>query len=319
MKKKLLPLLLAFILLASTACGGGSNGAADSAASMPEPSAPQEAPAGGEYGWADANDAPMGPEGAIVTDEAATRANTKVILTAEMDLETKEFDQASQALEAAVEDLDGWFESRSINQGGSYRRLSCVVRVPAEHFNAFLERAGQAAHVVSKSDYSEDVSEAYYDSEARLTTQRTKLERLQTLLAQAASMEDIISLESAISDTELQIEYLTGSLRKYDSLINYSTVTLYLREVYRLSSDEEIPVTFGQRLSTALSTGLERGIDNLEDFVIGLARNWMNLVFLAAVITCAALLLRWNQRRRRAKNPPPPPPAPPKDKPKDKE
>ena len=315
MKKKLLPLLLALLLLTLSACGGGSNGAANSAASTTEPSAPQEVPAGGEYGWADANDAPMGEEGEIATDEAVNRANTKRILTAEMDLETKDFDQASQALEAAVEGVGGWFESRSVNQGGSYRRLSCVVRVPAKNFNAFLEQAGQAAHVVSKSDYSEDVSEAYYDSEARLATQRTKLERLQALLAQAASMEDIISLESAISDTELQIEYLTGSLRKYDSLVDYSTVTLYLREVYRLSSDEEIPVTFGQRLTTALSSGLERGIDNLEDFVISVARNWMNLLFLAAVIACAVVLLRWRQRRRRAKNPPPPaPPAPPKDK-----
>ena len=270
MKKKLLPLLLALLLITLSACGGGSNGAAGSAASTTEPSAPQEVPADGEYGWADANDAPMGVEGETAADEAVNRANTKRILTAEMDLETKDFDQASQALEAAVEGVGGWFESRSVNQGGSYRRLSCVVRVPAKNFNAFLEQAGQAAHVVSKSDYSEDVSEAYYDSEARLATQRTKLERLQALLAQA---------------------------------------------VYRLSSDEEIPVTFGQRLTTALSSGLERGIDNLEDFVISVARNWMNLLFLAAVIACAVVLLRWRQRRRRAKNPPPPaPPAPPKDK-----
>ena len=44
------------------------------------------------------------------------------------------------------------------------------------------------------------------------------------------------------------IEYLTGSLRKYDSQINYSTVNLQLYEVYRLSTDEEVPQTFGERL-----------------------------------------------------------------------
>ena len=49
----------------------------------------------------------------------------------------------------------------------------------------------------------------YYDNEARLTTQRTKLERLQELLSKAEAMEDIITIESAISETELQIEYLT--------------------------------------------------------------------------------------------------------------
>ena len=51
-------------------------------------------------------------------------------------------------------------------------------------------------------------------------------------------MEDIIALESALSETELQIEYLTGSLRRYDSLVGYSTVNLQLREVYRLAQPE---------------------------------------------------------------------------------
>jgi len=275
---------------------------------------PEAAPEENGYGWAGDTSAPAGAENADDGGSAAIHANTKRILTAEMDLETKAFDQANQALEEAVEEMGGWFESRSVYQGGSYRNLSCVVRVPSEKFQAFLERAGQVAHVVNQSDYSEDVSEAYYDSEARLATQRTKLERLQTLLAQASSMEDIISLESAISDTELQIEFLTGSLRKYDSLINYSTVTVYLREVYRLSSDEEIPVTFGQRLSSALSTGLERGIDSIEDFVISVARNWVSLLLLAAVIVCIVLLLRWRRRSKKGKTPPPETAVPPEAK-----
>ena len=161
--------------------------------------------------------------------------------------------------------------------------------------------------MVRREAYSEDVSEAYYDSEARLATQRTKLERLQTLLAQAATMEDIIALESALSETELQIEFLTGSLRRYDSLVGYSTVNIHLREVYRLSTDEDVPMTFGQRLGSAFSTGLQRGMDNLEELVIGLAANWMTLLLLAAVAACAVVVLRRLIRRRRKAVPPPQP------------
>ena len=93
--------------------------------------------------------------------------------------------------------------------------------------------------MANRAEYLDDVSEAYYDQESRLTTQRTKLERLQELLRQAQDMEDIITIESAISETELEIEFLTGSLRKYDSQINYSTITLSLREVYRREEREE--------------------------------------------------------------------------------
>lgn len=307
MGTRLLPVLLC-ALLTLTACGGGSS--SKSAASRPADnnmvstdSAPQ-APAEGEYGWALDGGTDM-PEPA--ESGGGLPAGVKIICTADVDLETKEFDQASQALDEAVKELGGWFESRSLYQGGSYRRLSCTIRVPAEQFEPLLERAGEAAHMVSRDAYSEDVSEAYYDSEARLTTQRTKLERLQTLLAQAATMEDIIALESALSETELQIEYLTGSLRRYDSLVGYSTVNLQLREVYRLSTDEETPMTFGERLGSAFSTGLQRGRDNMEELVIGLAANWMTLLLLAAVIAGGVLGLRRLGRRRRKAVPPPQP------------
>ena len=308
MGTRLLPVLLC-ALLTLTACGGGSNSAASRPADnnmVSTDSAPQ-APAEGEYGWAlDGADTGM-PEPSPEESGGGLPAGMKIIYTADVDLETKEFDQASQALDEAVKELGGWFESRSLYQGGSYRRLSCTIRVPAEQFEPLLERAGEAAHMVSRDAYSEDVSETYYDSEARLTTQRTKLERLQTLLAQAATMEDIIALESALSETELQIEYLTGSLRRYDSLVGYSTVNLQLREVYRLSTDEETPMTFGERLGSAFSTGLQRGRDNMEELVIGLAANWMTLLLLAAVIAGGVLGLRRLGRRRRKAVPPPQP------------
>ena len=207
-----------------------------------------------------------------------------------------------------AEDLGGYVESGSVGDRGSgYRWADYTIRVPAEQYAAYLNHAGELCHETWRDTSRQSVSEAYYDSEARLTTQRTKLERLQTLLAQAATMEDIIALESALSETELQIEYLTGSLRRYDSLVGYSTVNLQLREVYRLSTDEETPMTFGERLGSAFSTGLQRGRDNMEELVIGLAANWMTLLLLAAVIAGGVLGLRRLGRRRRKAVPPPRP------------
>ena len=309
MKKKVFALLAAVLLLSLAACGGNAGGAANQTApSTPMASADMntssnfDMPAEAEMGWdaAMAEEAPMEPSPSPGTASGGSNipADAKMIYTADMDLETKEFDAASQALADLVDELGGYFEGRSLNQGGYYRSLSCTIRVPAENFRAFLERAGETAHVTNCSDYLDNVSEAYYDQEARLSTQRTKLERLQELLSKAENMEDIITIESAISETELQIEYLTGSLRKYDSLINYSTVNLYLREVYRLSTDEEVPVTFGQRLGSALSVGFQRGVDGLEDFAISVARNWMTLLILAVVVVVVVLFLRSRRRKK---------------------
>ena len=304
MKKKLFALLALLLALSLTACGGSSkynSGAADSSAPMDAPQAPSVNYDSAEMGW----DIPtMAEEGDLAPEPSpgsgsygGVPANAKIIYTASLSLETKEFDDASKALAALVADMGGYFESKTVNQG-YYRSMDAVVRVPVANFTSFLDRAGETAHAVNRSEYLDDVSEAYYDQEARLTTQRIKLERLQELLSKAENMADIITIESAISDTELEIEYLTGSLRKYDSQINYSTVNLCLREVYRLSTDEEVPVTFGQRFAAAFSSGFLRGVEGLEDFVIGMARNWMMLLFLAAIVVIVILLLRRGRRKR---------------------
>ena len=309
MKKKLFALCMMCVLLLSLAgCGGsaGDNKTASSADMVSTDSVSYgDFNSGAEVGWDMPMEAPEPTEEADggyggIDNGSNIPADAKMIYTADLELETKEFDDAAQAIADIVKELGGYFESRSVNQGGYYRSLDCTIRVPAANFSALLERAGEAAHVTSRHEYSDNVSEAYYDQEARLTTQRTKLERLQELLSRAENMEDIITLESAISETELQIEYLTGSLRKYDSLIDYSTINLYLREVYRLSTDEEVPVTFGQRFGTAFSLGFQRGVDGVEDFIISLARNWMTLLIWVVIIVVIVLLLRRRRRKKRA-------------------
>lgn len=321
MKKKFLPILLSLLLVLSlAACGGSAGAGSDSggnAGSWSKDSVigTDSGPAGGWEAEGGDYDAPESPETGTDISAGTLPANTKVIYSADITLETKEFDSAEQAISRIVAGLGGWFENRSVYQGGGSRSLRCTVRVPAKSFTAFLDQAGQAAHVTSRDEYAEDVSEAYYDSESRLVTQRTKLERLHHLLSQAEAMEDIISLENAISETELEIERLTGSLRKYDSLVGYSTITLRLEEVYKLSTDEEVAVTFGQRLGSAFSLGLRRGISGVEEFCIALARNWFNLIILAVIVAVVILLVRWRRKKFSSPKPPKGPEAPQPPKP----
>jgi len=311
--KRALPLLMALVMaLSLTACGASSK-AADSAensmsyttgSSSYSQSADMKLEfATDDMGWAEAPMEPSVEESAGEMDKAdesgaSPLENAKIIYTGELYLETKEFDKASAALDALVKELGGYYESRNLSQGGTYRSFHATVRVPADSFSPFLQRAGEVAHVTDCYEQNRNISEVYYDTESRLVTQRTKLERLQELLKQADTMEDIITLESAISETELAIEQLTGSLRKYDNLVDFSTITVNLNEVYRLSTDEVPEQTFGDRLRNAFVRGIERGIDNLEDFVIYIARNWITLLVWAAVIAGAIAFVRRKWRKR---------------------
>lgn len=227
--------------------------------------------------------------------------NTKLIYTANIELETTEFDSSIAGLEDLVDSMGGYFESSYVNNYGSYRHGGYTVRVPAEHFDAFCTAVGEICQLNSISRAAEDVSEAYYDTESRLITQQTKLERLQILLAQAVSMEDIITLESAISETELNIERLTGTLRKYDSLVGYSTITISIDEVYKLTEVEQPVIGFGAKLAQAFETGCGNFVDSLQRTLLRMARNWVDWLIFFIIVAVVIVIVVRKMRKRIAK------------------
>ena len=293
MKRGLAMLAVLLLLLGLMSGCGGSDTSAATASDMV---ATEETADNGSYGG---NMAAQMPESPAEDGSGEDRLrNAKMIYTADLSVETTAFDDAAASLRQMVEDLGGYFESASVyNHGGNYRSASYTIRVPAENCRKLLEQVGELCHVVRQEEGSDNISEQYYDVESRLVTQQTKLERLQNLLAQAENMEDIITIESAISDTELEIEQLTGTLRHYDSLVDFSTVYITLQEVYQLSNVEEPATSFGSRVGTAFASGWRGFVSTLESLAVALAYGWVWLLLLA-VIGAAAGRYFWKRHRR---------------------
>ena len=225
--------------------------------------------------------------------------DVKMVYTANMDLQTLSFDQADSDISALVEEMGGYFEQRSIsNRSSGYRYAEYTVRVPAEKFNDFCSQMGTLCHLVYKNESADNITESYYDTQSRLVTAQTKLERLQELLRRAESMEDIITIESAISETEWTIENLTGTLRTYDSLVGYSTIYMTLHEVYELSGQGQAPVTFGDRLGESFLDGLKSIGRTAQNFAVWLAYSWF---WLLIVVVIVIVVLRTIRRRKNGK------------------
>lgn len=305
--KKILSVLLVTLLLAGLLAGCGKS-SSDASAVMTDGETMSTTTAAAS----EAADQASGSSGVSSGDKAASASSTasqraavenaKLIYTAELDLETTEFDSAVQQLQALTTEIGGYIQQSNVNNYGTYRSAYYTVRVPAETYRDFCDRAGELCQVDSFSESVQDISNTYYDTETRLETEKTKLARLKELLAQAEDMEDIITLQSAISDSELTIEELTGTLRNYDSLVGYSTVNLYLNEVAQLSGTEKPAIGFGAQLAAALKTGWTQGIAGLRSFVLGLAANWVGwLIFLIIAAVVVLLIVRGCRRRKRRK------------------
>ena len=293
--KRMVSLLLTLVLaLLLAGCGGNAAAAADSAA------APRDNGSGYWNTTADTDsiseDQNMAYEaeepGASAYNDSKAQSDrpAKKVYTGYMEMQTLDFDKASGDIDALVKELGGYFQQSSVsNRGNSgYRYGSYTIRIPSAQFDTFLQKAG----TLCSSTGTDDVSETYYDTEARLETARIKLERLQALLAKATSMDDIITIESAISETEWDIENLSGTLRRYDALVDYATIDVELSEVYKLSGQDEAVTTFGGRLGQSFVNGLQAVGSALEDFAVWLAYSWVWLAVIAAVIVVIVRVMR---------------------------
>lgn len=317
MKKRcLLPAILSLLLLLLPACSGGANGgpSADTGAySSGGEGAP--APAPEPEGVAPPAGLPSSSTGSGVYADA----ESKLIRRAELNLQTTDFAAAVEALNTLVSEQEGYYESAEA-QGGEYfdssatRYGTYVVRVPSARYEAFMNAVGSVGYVVSRGESSTDVGQEYADTEARLATLKTKHERLLALLEQAATMEDIISLENALSECEYEIDQNSTALRRYDNLVGYATINVQLNEVLKIEEKPKEAVGFGARLSAAFSGGFQDFGRTLGNFAVWCAYHFVGvLLFLTVVTAVTVVLVKKYRKPGKAKAVPP---TPTKDEPK---
>ena len=248
-----------------------------------------ESPSANEPGVISIADSGSDLEQGQKTGTAGTKTqNTKLIYTASASLQTTEFEKTCALIRALAGQSLAYIESETIDNGNGsvtyYRSASYVIRVPAENYNSFLSGINENCHVVSLNQKMKDVSEEYFDIEQKLQTLRNKHDRLEALLAKAEKMEDIISLEDALSQTEYEINQYQSSLNKYDSLVSYSTVKISLKEVAKPDAPIGDKPGFFQRLGQNFTDGLSNAGSALEDLAYWVSYNIIKLVILAVII-----------------------------------
>lgn len=312
--KKTTVLLLTLSLLLSlalTACGAASSssdsgGNANQAAPGNNSNAAWNFTAGTVQDFSNNMDMDMIADfPSFAESEVYSDPDAKVIRTAELTIQTTEFDQSVDALAALTAQYGGYYESARVDGGGYYDRYAnrtadYVVRIPKENFSAFRDHSSEVGHLYSIQESSDNVGEIYYDTETRLATLKTKQERLLALLEKAELMEDIISLENALADVQYEIDMHTTTLRKYDSLIDYSTFRIQLEEVVKISTEPTPEDSFFTKLGVSFGNGVDGFVNGLESLALWLANNLISLVILAVIVVVGVKIFLWQRKKRSA-------------------
>jgi hypothetical protein len=207
----------------------------------------------------------------------------KLIKNVDLDVETEEFDSLLQTIQAKTESFGGYIESSNTYNGSYYygrssRNASLTLRIPADALNDFLSTVAEVSNITRKSESVFDVTLQYVDMESHKNALETEQTRLLELLDKAESVEDIITIESRLSDVRYQLESMESQLRTMDNQVNYSTVSLYIEEVTSLTPVEE------QSLGEKIRLGFLESIRNVGSGIVN---------FFAALIIKLPYILVW--------------------------
>ena len=227
-------------------------------------------------------------EGARSTDSA------KIIYTANLSLESKDYDAARAALDAAAAEAGGYLESSSeYADSGDSRSASLSFRIPQENYESFLAAVAEAGNVTYKNQQAEDVTTQYLDVETRLDNLKNQRTRLQQLQQQADNLSDLLEIESSLTDVQSQIESWQSQLDWYSNQVEECTVYVGLSEVKTYSPTGD---SFGSRVSSAFAEGWQNFVNGVQQLAVSLAGAWPVVVLAAAAVAGVAV---WRKRKKK--------------------
>ena len=106
------------------------------------------------------------------------------------------------------------------------------IRVPVEKFDSLLAILTQLGELQQTHTESEDVTQEYYDIEARIANKQKEEKRLQKHLDESTGkLEDILAVERELTRVRGEIEQMQGRIRYLSNITALSTITLTATEI----------------------------------------------------------------------------------------
>lgn len=147
------------------------------------------------------------------------------VMTSSQDVEVKEIEPAMKDVELIVKKSGGHVQSQSVREE---EHAYLVLQVPPDRLLPTLDALASLGKEEHRSISSEDVTEKYIDTEARLKNAITLRDRLKALLNQAKGVKDILEIEKELARVQGDIDSMEGRLKKLKEQVDYAVVDLTL-------------------------------------------------------------------------------------------
>ncbi|PZR23916.1 MAG: DUF4349 domain-containing protein [Flavobacterium psychrophilum] len=259
-----------FLLLALSGCKEAVSSKEEDAVAVVEEGAPMAAIAM----------APTANEDKAKPLEGVAYPEQKIIKNANLRFETDDLSATAETVSKSVKKYHAQVQNDAEGKTDYQLTRTMTVRIPAKYFDAFMADISKGVkYFDTKEISSEDVTEQYVDTEARIKAKEVLEQRYLELIGKAKKVSEVLEIEKELSAIREEIEAKEGQLRYMKSRIALSTINI---EFYKETAEQpDATVSFGSKMWNAIVSGF----NGLSSFFIGLLYIWpFILIFVIAFL-----------------------------------
>ena len=227
----------------------------------------------------------------MTTSEAAAKVEAETVMRTKnvrSELVAEDLDTAIANLDDLVSEMDGYYEFEHEQEEDGIRSAEFTIRVPSESLDAFMAEFRALGHEVDGEYREDDITQHYYDADARLELLTIQREQYGEMMAQATSAEELQSLAENAEAVQAQIDELEAQKRTWNNSVEYAAVAA------SLSTQGETALPLGERMVAAWFAALEFGCDML----VSLAFIAPFLLVVGAVIGAVVIVKKKKKQRQ---------------------
>jgi len=165
-------------------------------------------------------------------------SGSKIQVNGSLSLEVDDIDKASKMVRILVLSHEGRI-SNSDTGSFEQRYANITLLVPSSNFYQIIDDIKKLSVLVSNENiYSNDVTEEYIDTEARLSVMKDTENRFSTLLQDTKNIEEAIKVEKELMRIRSEIDSLQGRMNYFVKTTENSVLNLRMVESIPLTGDQ---------------------------------------------------------------------------------
>ena len=218
-------------------------------------------------------------------DNSATTTTTaeknslaeKMVYYGTVNIDTLEFDDSVTKFRNMIKENGGFVENETFTDGNyseynyqyvdsseKNQRYDATVRIPSGSYESIMNSLSDLGDIRNKESRTENFSREYKDLSISLDIYKQTYDRYAELMKTAQDEDYILELQEKMTDLQIKIEQTKSRMNTIDTDVQYSYLTVVIREVYKYEKQVPQKDNFLTRLTETISDSASSFLEVLE-------------------------------------------------------